>query len=757
MIRRFSTNGLIVICAAGAALIVTAAELCWIPSGEVSSSAWEPRSSVGPLPRATVQRIAKPGDLLPAGCTGGWTAEESGAWTDALGAAVLDSRPHPQPHPQPPAHAQTPTQRGAPETRTIGHRYAAPVDPQVQHGRNIDDSEDLLLPAPKADPLDALELLSPLDVEPDPRYPETDPLEALGPPQTGEHAPPSLPTAPSPPAADVLAHADPHAELFLENCYPSAQTCAKCHPKHYDQWRVSSHAYASISPMFQRFEQLMQDLTQGTVGAFCVRCHAPVATQLGIASHVSILDAPPVIREGITCIACHRVHEAYGRTHGDRRIEPGDIHAPVNGSSDGSGIRQAFSMANELKLKLLPHQTGPGQSMHAYAGFFAPLSRSDFCAPCHQVAVHPGIGLEIVHAQFRAGPAHAKGITCQDCHMGAVPGKPEGYEHDYCAIINDRPFGEPRKHANHMFWGPNYSIAHPGIFPHNKDAGRYTPRQWLAFEYRSGWGTPEFERSVPPGRTFPAPWDTADDRIDGRKLIDANQQQLSKKRDAATMTLAAGGRVVGPFFHSDTPTVGRALKFSYRVENISEGHNLPTGSLGAQPQLWLNAVLVGPAGKRIWETGYLDSNGDLADLNSIDVAQHRLPRDAQLFNLQTKFLINNIRGTDREAPVPLNFSLDQLVFLRPGAVPVSVLNHPPLIRMEAHSIEPLGHRVARYRVPAERITQPGEYRLSVRLRSRPEPPYFMRLVGASPEMIRRLNENIIDIEASSKTFLIRPR
>ncbi len=139
------------------------------------------------------------------------------------------------------------------------------------------------------------------------------------------------------------------------------------------------------------------------------------------------------------------------------------------------------------------------------------------------------------------------------------------------------------------------------------------------------------------------------------------------------MTLAGAVQVDGPEF-ARPPLAAEALKFSYRVANISEGHNIPTGSLGAQPQMWLNVVLINPQGHRIWETGILDSNGDLADVQSEDVNHKRISHDAQLFNLQTKFLVNNIRGTDREAPVPLNFSLDQLVFLRPGAVPVSVLN-----------------------------------------------------------------------------------
>ncbi|MFK8114579.1 MAG: cytochrome C, partial [Rubripirellula sp.] len=219
-------------------------------------------------------------------------------------------------------------------------------------------------------------------------------------------------------------------------------------------------------------------------------------------------------------------------------------------------------------------------------------------------------------------------------------------------------------------------------------------------------------------------------------------------------TLEAGLDVEGPFFY-DAPQAGRPLKIGYKVSNKSEGHNAPTGSLGAQPQLWLNVVLIDPDGKRVWESGYLDNNADLADMHSVEVAKGRIRRDKDLFNLQTKFLINNVRGTDREAALPLNFSLDQLAFLRPGAVPVSVLNHPPLIRMEAHSIAPLDHRVPKYHIPASAIRKPGAYRLSVRLRSRTEPMYFMRQIKSTPEMIRRMNENMLDLRMSSRTFLVK--
>jgi hypothetical protein len=513
--------------------------------------------------------------------------------------------------------------------------------------------------------------------------------------------------------------------------------------------------------MFHRFEQAAIDLTQGTVGTFCMRCHSPVGTQLKIPRAASILEAPPVVREGVTCIACHRVREHYWRSNGDRRIEPGDIHQPVGSSGNGAGLAEAISRANELKLRFHSesddagsYHDGPRQSIHKSSYFFEPLQNSDVCVSCHQVAVHPGIWLEVVHAQYRSGPAAAKGITCQQCHMGSVPGKAEGYEWGHVAEINGKPFGTPRKRSNHMFWGPGFSIAHPGIFPHNPDAKRYSPRDWLAFDYRAGWGTEAFEAAVPIGTVFPAPWNHADDRRDGRRVIDANLAKLQEKRGSAVMTLEAGMSVEGPMF-LDSPRRGQPLNIAYRVSNISDGHNLPTGSLGAQPQLWLNVVLIDPDGCRVWESGYLDRNGDLADMHSVEVAKGRIARDRDLFNLQTKFLINNVRGTDREVSVPFNFSLDQLVFLRPGAVPVSVLNHPPLIRMEAHSIPPLDHRTPKYHIPATAMRKPGLYRLSARMRSRMEPPYFMRLIDCSPEMIRRMNENMIDTCISSHTFLVK--
>ena len=75
--------------------------------------------------------------------------------------------------------------------------------------------------------------------------------------------------------------------------------------------------------------------------------------------------------------------------------------------------------------------------------------------------------------------------------------------------------------------------------------------------------------------------------------------------------------------------------------------------------------------------------------------------------------------------------------------------------MEGHSIPALGSRKAHYQIPGELLREPGVYRLSVRMRSRAEPIYFMKFVGATDEMIRMMNEWIVDVHPYTVTFEVR--
>jgi Cytochrome c554 and c-prime len=556
---------------------------------------------------------------------------------------------------------------------------------------------------------------------------------------------------------------NPHAWADADAQYPSARVCGECHPNQYKQWSVSSHAYANLSPMFNKFEQKINDLASGTISYFCIRCHASVGTNLGESRAIAWWDRAPASKEGITCVTCHRIGEGYGKTNGARRITPGGIHEPVFGPFETSGGLKAISNAWRYGILVSPDQPDkPAEAdgkewirIHQTAIQSDIITKSEFCAPCHQVQVHPGIKLETVWEEYRNSPAAKEGITCQQCHMSTFPGQNTGYATGWAAKVNGFTVNNNRPLTDHTFVGPGYPISHPGLFPFRLEDTPFTPQQWLRFDYRKKWGSDDFESSAE-GRaaTYPSDWQNPADRKLAWRIVVENLARWEDRKQMRLKLLEGGSSLDGPFFEG-APRVGKPLSFNYKLTNLNKGHNLPSGSLGAQPELWLNVALIDPDGKRVWESGYLDSHGDMADMQSHDVRERKIPFDSQLFNMQAKFMTTNVKGTDREMYLPINVDFDQLPFIRPGSTPTSLLNHPPFARMEKRSIPPLGFRLAKYKVPADKLTKPGTYKLAIRMRGRTEPIYFMEFVGATADMKRSENEWVTDTHVSAVEFDVR--
>jgi nitrate/TMAO reductase-like tetraheme cytochrome c subunit len=566
---------------------------------------------------------------------------------------------------------------------------------------------------------------------------------------------------------------DPHARaVFADNLYPPAKVCGECHPNQYKQWSLSSHAYAAVSPMFNKFEQRINDISRGTVNYFCVRCHTSVGTALGEEREMAWWNRTPAAKEGITCVTCHRVGEAYGKVNAARRITPGSIHEPVFGPFDSMGGLKAITDARTNGILVtIDELDRPAEGdkkwirMHQTAIPSDLIKKSEFCVACHQVAVYPGIKLETVWEEYRASPAAAQGITCQQCHMSKNPGHNDGFEKGWAACVNGvtttadgkfncadgKHFNDTRELTDHTFVGPGYPISHPGLFPFRREDSPFTPQQWLTFDYRAKWGSDPFEANVPASASFPPEWRNAADRKNAWVIVQENLKRWRDREEARLKLMEGASRLDGPYFDSPRET-GKSFSFHYTLRNLNPGHNLPSGSLGAQPELWLNVALIDPDGKPVWESGQVDKNGDLADLQSQDVGDRTIKPDYQLFSMQSKFLTTNLKGTDREMYLPINLDFDQDPFIRPGGAPTSILNHPPNARLEKRSIPPLGHRDANYKVPGELMKKPGTYRLIARLRGRTEPIYFMEFVFATTEMKRTENEWVTDTHAYAVAF-----
>ena len=500
-----------------------------------------------------------------------------------------------------------------------------------------------------------------------------------------------------------------HEALFLENRFPAATTCATCHPDHYREWSVSPHAYAQMSPVFNAMHGTILKITNGTNGDFCIRCHTPVGMNLGEPEFMSNMDRHPTSREGVTCIVCHRVNKAYGKLSGRLAIVEGDLFEPVYGPKGGEELKRVIDSG---EYRVNTERGKAGRAVHTEAEKFFQLETSGFCGTCHDVNLVNGFRLEEAFSEFKNSPAAKEGTSCQDCHMGTEPGVASGYAEAPAAIVGGKPT-MPRKRTDHMFIGPDYSVVHPGIFPHNTKASELaTIREWLAYDVEAGWGTDEFEDERPEDYEFPERWQSADDRYDARDIINENLALLDEAHVARRKVLQAGyqfGEIA--IVRADEK---RGIAFKVEVKNATPGHGVPTG-FDAERLVFVRVTVTDREGTAIYKSGDLDPNGDVRDLHSLYVHNGELPRDKHLLSLQSRFLTRMVRGGEREQVLALNYSPDPLPFLRPSTSSTILTGRPLGARKHKQNIAPGDSVWGEYKIKPAELTGKGPYTARIQL------------------------------------------
>ena len=499
-----------------------------------------------------------------------------------------------------------------------------------------------------------------------------------------------------------------HEKLFLETKYPSASTCAVCHVKHFEEWSVSQHAYAQLSVVFNAMQTKININSGGTNGDFCIRCHTPLGMNLNESVYGSNLDRSPASREGITCVACHRVNQAYGKISARMATVEGDLFSPIYGPKGGAELKRVLSKPEEYRVTTSKDQ--PGRAIHTTVkqAFF--LTKPMFCGSCHDVTLLNGFKLEEAFTEFKASPAVLqKGTTCQDCHMGRVQGVSSGYDFGPAAIVGGVPTRD-RKITNHTFAGPDYSVIHPGLFPLNVDAQKLkTLAEWLQFDYKAGWGTDKFEDSISKDHKFPPAWESRDTRYDARAILKVQFERLAKVRGLRLQVLRNGIHL------SDIRVLKRdssGLQFAIDVINATTGHPVPTG-FDAERLFFLQVTVKDSHGNTVYVSGDRDPNGDVRDSHSVYVHNGELELDEDLFNLQSIFLVRTLRGGEREQVLPTNLSVDVLPFVRPETRATTIVGHPLGARKHKQTIEPLGRQTATYTVPAAKLRSGERYTITI--------------------------------------------
>ena len=204
------------------------------------------------------------------------------------------------------------------------------------------------------------------------------------------------------------ARSAPH-HLSLSDFTPAAQ-CGDCHVEIYQQWRSSAHSKAATDTIFQKLlPQAARDL--GEVGAaFCLKCHAPVATvtrEIKLYSPVELpLKLSPISMEGVTCDFCHTFS---GREYAGKDISPGIYLYPrVGNTAVKYGVHADAAPTTNHLTKVSRF-----------------LTSAEYCGICHKFN-HPFTGekLQDTYYEWKTGPYSGRnGKRCQDCHMREFTGQ----------------------------------------------------------------------------------------------------------------------------------------------------------------------------------------------------------------------------------------------------------------------------------------------------------------------------------------------
>lgn len=231
---------------------------------------------------------------------------------------------------------------------------------------------------------------------------------------------------------------EPEQRILTREQLLDPTTCKDCHPKHYEQWSSSMHAYAAEDPVFIAMNRRGQEEAQ--LGKFCVNCHAPMAVLEGATTDGLNLTEVPARLRGVTCYFCHNTVAVDGE-HGNPlklandTVLRGGIRDPVDPKVHGA----AYSELHDRNS----------------------VNSSRLCGACHDFATPNDVFLERTFDEYQSSLFSKNGSlsfdTCQGCHM----------EGEFGVVANVA--GVPARRFHEHVW-PGVDIALTD-FPH-RDAMR---------------------------------------------------------------------------------------------------------------------------------------------------------------------------------------------------------------------------------------------------------------------------------------------
>lgn len=328
-------------------------------------------------------------------------------------------------------------------------------------------------------------------------------------------------------------------ELLERNALLDPNTCATCHPRHHDEWSGSMHAYAADDPVFLAFNRRGQRETNGELGDFCIKCHAPVALNLGLTTDGLNLDKLPQWSKGVNCYFCHQASAVEG-THNNPIVMAEDriMRGGIRGKTAPAKYR--------IEDTEVVHE-----SAHSPLHDGSDLRSSSTCGSCHDIVNPNGVHIERTLDEWSKSmfqkPIEEGGLSCPTCHMPATqhpvaisPGTKAriSASHQHAMEGPDSaltPFPDPQNFARHRALhdqrreavrqnvicsalcvlppeaGQESAAPVVSAWLHNETAGHHWPsgssadrRAWFELVAKDKGGQPRFSSGVVPPQTAAA-------------------------------------------------------------------------------------------------------------------------------------------------------------------------------------------------------------------------------------------------------------
>lgn len=202
-------------------------------------------------------------------------------------------------------------------------------------------------------------------------------------------------------AVTTIGCGDDQPSLSIDELM-NPESCVACHPKHYQEWSGSMHAYAADDPVFIAMNRRGQEETAGALGDFCVSCHAPMAVRLGLTRDGLNLADVPQWAKGVTCYFCHNIEEVAGEHNNpivlaDDGVMRGGLSNPVRSPAH----RRRYSELVDTDAQ----------------------ASSAACGSCHDIVTPAGVHLERTFSEWKqtifASADPRQHLSCGQCHMVA--------------------------------------------------------------------------------------------------------------------------------------------------------------------------------------------------------------------------------------------------------------------------------------------------------------------------------------------------